>query len=452
VSALVSTAFRPGRRALALLLGAALLLRMGAACFGGFYFDLNAFEEWATFLATHPLATFYTFSTGTQPDHLPGDVIVLAALGRGFAAAFGVARIDSDLFDWLLKMVGGVSDIVIGGCIYAIVRRLRPGPDNRVALIAAACWLFNPAVIFISAIWGQWDAFSLALLMLAVMLLLRGQTVLPWPLFAWACLVKPQLIALAPILLIFAVREHGLGPNRGEIRRLGTRTLAGCGLGVLVVVAISYPFDVGLPGMGLRWDLAERVMFAVDRHTPTVAGAFNLWGFIKGHTEIETTDLTTRVFGLTARSLAMILTALALTACYVACWRLRSARIALIWGLLFATLTLYLLPTRIHERYLLPALPFAAILVAFPALGRLRWLIAGLTAPFFVSLYLVYDQSFPLLAIPDLRAHLTYRSLSALNLLLYLWVGATGIRLAFGGMERAPVPQTGPVSLRSPAD
>ena len=80
-----------------------------------------------------------------------------------------------------------------------------------------------------------------------------------------------------------------------------------------------------------------------------------------------------------------------------------------------------MLPTRVHERYLFPALVFAALATALAP--RLSFLYAGLTLVSFANLYYVYAQffappryRFPWLYQPDLFVH----AMSLLNLALLL--------------------------------
>src|SRR5205085_920248 len=74
-------------------------------------------------------------------------------------------------------------------------------------------------------------------------------------------------------------------------------------------------------------------------------------------------------------------------ACY---WRRRADGVALPWACLTLTYALFALPTRIHERYLFPALVFTALLAALTP--GARWLYAGMSLTYLANLYYVYAQ------------------------------------------------------------
>ena len=64
---------------------------------------------------------------------------------------------------------------------------------------------------------------------------------------------------------------------------------------------------------------------------------------------------------------------------------------AFIWAAFAIAFAAYMLPTRVHERYLLPALTLAALAAALAP--RLRWFFAALSVSYFINLYWVYDLS-----------------------------------------------------------
>ena len=71
-------------------------------------------------------------------------------------------------------------------------------------------------------------------------------------------------------------------------------------------------------------------------------------------------------------------------------WRRPDAQ-AFIWAAFAIAFAAYMLPTRVHERYLLPALTLAALAAALAP--RLRWFFAALSVSYFINLYWVYDLS-----------------------------------------------------------
>src|SRR5579864_1007628 len=80
----------------------------------------------------------------------------------------------------LVKMPAILMDLVDAALLYILVRRYA---SERWALGAAAFFALNPAVIFISASWGQVDSVAAGLALAAAYLLLRSTDFLAG--FAW---------------------------------------------------------------------------------------------------------------------------------------------------------------------------------------------------------------------------------------------------------------------------
>ena len=236
---------------------------------------------------------------------------------------------------------------------------------------------------------------------------------------------------------------------------------------LLVLVVVPLPFDVGLPGTPVRWSIVERAAAALNRYTSTSYSAFNLWtsplGAPAGVELFKQPDRAPWLLGLSYQLWGLLFLVAAYGGVLAWYWRrngmnaergpgtrLRvasaeqgrgSARGArgnpdenlfrvprsalraplLVWACLAVSQALFVLPTRVHERYIFPALVFGALATALaPRLGSLY---AGLTLVSFANLYYVYAQffappryRFPWLYQPDLFVH----AMSLLNVALLL--------------------------------
>src|SRR6185437_15129271 len=113
-----------------------------------------------------------------------------------------------------VKLPAIVADLGIGVLVYALVRRFAA---TGIALGAAALYLFNPAVIFNSAVWGQVDSVAAGLALFALYALLKsddgaregvnGWIVAGWLLMAYSLLIKPQAAVLLPLMVAFAFTD-----------------------------------------------------------------------------------------------------------------------------------------------------------------------------------------------------------------------------------------------------
>src|SRR5215210_1915922 len=173
------------------MLVAGLALRVALSPVGGFETDHTAMRIWADWLLTKPLSSFY--SEGFA-DHLPGDLWILWLLGHLYHLVSPNSAV-SNLPVTMLKAVPALADTAAAGQLFVIARRFA-GP--AAGLLAAALLLFNPGPIFLAGIWGQWDAVSAAVALLALWLYLRDRPEWAFPALTYAALIKPPLAALIP--------------------------------------------------------------------------------------------------------------------------------------------------------------------------------------------------------------------------------------------------------------
>jgi hypothetical protein len=373
-------------RRLIALLGIGLAVRLALLPAGGYGYDLTLMQLWAERLITRPLVRFY--ASPEVVDHLPGDLWLLWLLGR----AMDLVELGALVPQIALKLVPTLADVGIGVLLFLLGRRLA-GPDA--GLLAAALYLLNPASIFLTAIWGQWDSVSAALALIAVWLVIRGDPAWTLPPLTWAALIKPPFAALLPLDLLSFVWRHVVPHTRwGGTQSTTESLMASLGelaltavICVLLARALLLPFDVGVGPLPARWDLLERLRYSLDLYPETSVNAFNLWATpLVGNREPDAQPL----LGVAVRTWGLALFGAAYLLILARYWRRPDAR-AFIWAAFAISFAAFMLPTRVHERYLLPAITLAALAAAVTP--RLRWFFAALSVTFFANLYWVYDLS-----------------------------------------------------------
>jgi Gpi18-like mannosyltransferase len=149
-------------------------------------------------------------------DYPPGFLYVLALVGwvRG---VFGWELL-SPVFNFFTFLPAMLADLAIGYVIYRLARRF----SAVFALAIAAMWVFNPAIILISSVWGQVESVFLLPLLLSLVFLREKKLLPAYLLYGAAILIKPQSLFLGPVYLFSAFdwwREHNyVWP---ELKRLG---------------------------------------------------------------------------------------------------------------------------------------------------------------------------------------------------------------------------------------
>lgn len=408
------------------LLVFAVLLRAVIMPYGGFPTDIGTFKGWANALAERGPEAFY--GSGFA-DYLPGYLYVLWLIGKMHA----YLRFSDQALLFLIKLPAAIADL-LGA---ALIRRVAGSfTSSRVALLLAALYLFHPALVFTGSYWGQTDSVG-AVLALATLALFLRRHPLAWSAAAVAFLVKPQTAPLLAVLGVALFRRALLPPDRPAGFRPRPDLVLGAALtaGVTLTV-LNAPFRVGPGG------LVTLLRNAIGVYPYGSVVAFNLWGAVQGfwHSDAD------RLAGLPIYLWGTIASALGMAVVLGAVWRRPTDRVVAL-GAAAALVSTFLLPTRIHERYLLPALPFLAL---GPAVDRRTWgPYAGWSLLLLLNLVYAYTrpyvQTFTLPPVLDgaLFSDTATRVMSGVAVLMlpwFLWVLWRPRTDAWAGQERGTIP------------
>ena len=393
----------------------------------GFGVDRTTFQAWAGDLAANGPLGFY--SRGFFADYTPGYLYVLWLIGIVGHALGGIGD--------LIKLPAIVADVAIAGLIHSFVREL--GGSRRAALIGAILFLFNPVTWFDSAIWAQVDSVGVVFLLLGLRDLCRRRPERASFFAVVAAIVKPQLGILVPIVAIVLLRRHVYDQFRpaavtaaeedpatllpsGASRdpwfdRLGggpIRLVSSAAVALVTAVVLCLPFGLSLGG------LLELVAKAAGGYPYITVNAYNPWAllsqdgnglaangtWLRDAAGATADQVATLVGGLPAVYVgtALLLAGIAVVCLVVARWSrpgtltidegeaspvrvLADERRLLVVALTVMALVFFVLPTRVHERYLYPAFAVGAILAA----TSIRWRIAyiGLALASFANLYAI---------------------------------------------------------------
>lgn len=376
----------------------------------GFRIDTGDFTSWATRLAANGPGAFY--ETGYFSDYPPGYLYVLWGLGSIGAALQPL--LGMDITGGLVKLPGILGDLGSAAMLFVLCRRYF---SARIGLAAAAAVLFNPGTIFNASVWGQVDSVGAMVVIGTIYLLARGWTEAAAIGAVLALLVKFQYAFIIPIVAIVGLKRHlaGRSSDPEHDRRpdpLRVLTSVAAGLATLVVLILPYGMSIWSPG-DPNHSLIGKFLEAASTYTGVTINAFNLWmnpisglagtGFwgcdvppnLPDFTGCDGTGalVTIGSFSLSWQLLGgLLFGAVAIFALWRA-WRRDDVSGVLLASLLLAV-AFFVLPTRVHERYLFPALVLAAPFI----LRGWRWVLlyAGLSLSFFMNVYwtYTYDWSF----------------------------------------------------------
>jgi Gpi18-like mannosyltransferase len=126
----------------------------------GYPIDTADFTSWYNTAVQHGIRPFYNLAGFA--DYPPFNVYIFWFFGS-IANALNLS------IATMVKVVPNVFDLATGVIIYLFTRKQA---SFKIALLATGFYLFNPAVIFNAAVWGQYDAVYAFFLVLSLVLAL----------------------------------------------------------------------------------------------------------------------------------------------------------------------------------------------------------------------------------------------------------------------------------------
>ncbi|PYQ07373.1 MAG: hypothetical protein DMF83_09715 [Acidobacteria bacterium] len=253
-------------------------------------------------------------------------------------------------------------------CALGLRRPFGDAAARHAALLAA---LSLPLFVNAAA-WGQFDALLAVLVMAAVVALLHARPVTAGALIGVALGTKLLAIVAVPALAVWTWKRFGAG------------RLAGAALGGLAVIALlSAPYLVA--GAGGR--MLQAYVGAVDYYPVRTAEAYNGW-YLLDRFDIAVRGVPAPEARLDSRPLVGAVTfreaGVAAFAAYLLMLLVGLARrptpAALVSAAALSFFGFFMLPTQVHQRYLVPA----AALLGLTAAGSTRrlalWMGVSLTA------------------------------------------------------------------------
>ena len=319
---------------------------------GGFGTDLSAFRYWTADLVAH--GPWGTYGRGYFLDYLPGYLAILWPLG---ALSSLVSGGDSGL---LIKLPAIISDLLIVVAGLRLAREL--GATARAQLALALLLAFSPALLLDSTIWGQVDSVGTAVMLFSITELIRGKTVRGGILAALAAVIKPQFGILIPIVALLAF-------TRARATRDPWLPVVTGLAGAAVIALIALPFGITLI------DVLMKVIAAAAGYPYLSVNAWNPWALIDvgGKSIVAATGWASDTAAILPFGIPGVIvgTTLLVAAIAAALNRAKSdERIITVSAVAFVAIAFFVLPTRVHERYLFPAVPLTLILATVRSTWR----------------------------------------------------------------------------------
>ena len=321
---------------------------------GTFFIDVNSFIAWSNTLAQEGLKNFYS---SVWSDYLPGYLYVLWFLGK----IKNLVNLDH-LF--LFKLPAILSDLATGYLIYLIVKKIR---DEKAGLIASAFYIFNPALIFNSTLWGQVDSLTVLFYLLTIYLVGINPLVSSLALSLGAAF-KPQVALAAPIILMLMLKNHW------SLKKIIGYAL----LSTAVFILIFIPFN--LPDKNPFLFIFERIGATLNQYPFGSVNAFNFWGLWGFWKPDSLVIISPKILGL------LIFGAVSLFS-FIRFFKKEGGEYHLATIFMAAN---FLFFTRMHERHLLGVFAPLAISASINPIFWISYL--GFSSTYVLNLYYAIEQ------------------------------------------------------------
>ncbi len=342
---------------LAGMLGLSFLIRFLLFPIQGYQNDMGTYISWFNTAADNGPRLFY--SVVSWCDYPPFNIYLFWGFG---SLANALNLFGTPTVSFIVKLVPNIFDMLITVSIYVFARKQL---SFKQSLLAAGLYAFNPAIIFNAAVWGQFDAIYTLFLLLSLILALKNKPELSAVSCAIAILTKPQAIALLPLIAFVIFKNSGI-----------KRFLFSAAAFVATIFAVILPMQWTNPVTFL----SDIYFGAYSGYTYISLNAFNFWGLFGFW-------INDANFFIAGWALFAAFTVFAL---YVLNKRWGKSSQMLVFFVAFMLFfSFFMLPTRIHERYLFPAISMLALMFVF--VKKTRLLYGVITATFLTNIaYVLY--------------------------------------------------------------
>lgn len=229
-------------------------------------FDINTYKRWATAAASNLLTVY---SNHSSIDYPPVYIYALALIGK-----LSSISVFSKYYYLLLKLPSILADILSAYFIYRIANK---HISKEFSILFSAFYIFNPAVLTNSTIWGQSDSFFTFIVIFAVFFLSENKLIFSSVCFTIAILMKPQGIILLPLLLFELMRKRNI------------KSIIQCVLPSLITaLIIILPFSINNGNISWIFNLYRNT---ISEYPYASNNAFNFFSLIGANYVKDTTTM-----------------------------------------------------------------------------------------------------------------------------------------------------------------
>lgn len=330
----------------------------------------------------------------------------------------------NSLFLFLIKIPYVIADL---GVAFLIYLTLKDFTNKRyLSLLGSCLFLFNPAIIYNSAIWGQTDSLGTFFALLALFLAMKEKLILSSIIFALAFFLKVHTNFFILLGFLYIFLRFGLSKS---IKSIAATTLAG--------LFLNFPYLISS-----TFDKVVAVVLESFNYFPFISlNAYNLpWFLSPSGRPDKILDTTLLMGNLNYKNFGLILFAGALIIAFLNLIKERltflksnpkgqdfvhNLNLSLIESCTLAVFSFYMLPTQMHERYLIPIFAFLPILLIYFLESWVQKIVfITLMVSSVLNLHMVmllnYPETSPLPFLPNNYSETLTNVLAFINIVIYI--------------------------------
>ncbi|MCI9079702.1 MAG: phospholipid carrier-dependent glycosyltransferase [Lachnospiraceae bacterium] len=317
------------------IFAAALLARIIiAVMYRGYEVDINCFISWSDMVFNDGFSAFYKSESFT--DYPPGYMYILYLVGA-VRSLFGMAW-DSAASTLMVKLPAIIADMASGWLIYRIAsKRVR---ETGAALLSAL-YLFCPAVILDSAVWGQTDAVFTLCVALMCYLVTEEKLIPSYFVFAIGILIKPQTLIFTPVLICGIIDQVFLEDFNWNkfFKNLGFGIAA-----ILLIGLLMMPYGFN--------DALSQYTETLGSYEYASVNAYNIWTFMG----LNWVSQDGYLIGITYKTWGMAAIVLAVVFSIIISLRCKKSPSKYYFIGAFIVTCVFVFSVRMHERYIFPVM------------------------------------------------------------------------------------------------
>jgi dolichyl-phosphate-mannose-protein mannosyltransferase len=320
--------------------------------------DVLCFTYWADFAASKGIANFYT--SGIFVDYPPTYIYILYIIGK--LQHFFNVEINSKIMLFMIKVPSIAADIVLGYLIYKLGKKRLKG---MMPVVLCFLYIFNPAVIINSSVWAQIDGFYTLFIVIMLYCIYKEKIEISAVVYTISVLIKPQTFIFTPILILMFIENKSV-----------TKLIKGAVYSFIAALVIIVPFTGSQKPL---W-IVEKLKATLASYPYASINAFNLFALSGGNWELNNKGF----MFLNYKSWGMIFIVLiSLFSIYI--YFKSTERHRVFYIAYFITCAVFVLSSKMHERYLFPALAISLILYVYSKDRRVLYSFIGFSITHYIN-------------------------------------------------------------------